>query len=937
MGSFRAQVEARTRDAHQLLCNAAARPEGWTLWQNALLRAHAPFLVGAETPESTALTTQLDALAQGLSPPPTLRADMLIWAYERWQHAGPLDARTSMEDSTTSTQLFTDADLAEALFSPCLTSLRDASNETLRQTRILDPCSGASSILLTAFRALVPLLRARFAWTTEDSVRHLLTHTLRGIERDPVCASVGATVLALEAYHLLQGNASPENHDAWMRCTALPSPIASTAPCAECTHGGVSAHPTPPPSKAEYRRIFGSLYDEEGHQDEALAALLQAHSDATTDAKPASYTHACASFKAPHAAPLCTPHSGEVAGRWLRERIDHLCTNVPFLARGKQPSLLRDFCEKFYPDARHDLANVFLARCMELAEPWQSEVHLLMPQNWLFLRSYIAQRKTLLRDATWRRLRYLPEGAFQSADAAGAFVILLHLRAKPPAPNHRVQLERSAHAGFHAHHHETQKALPQSAFLEHPSARIVWNPPTSEHPPLSEFADAYVGLQTGDDPRYIEAFWAFETPDSAVWQPLQSTPTDFQPEDGNSWLIRWDQGEGPLHSARGARPDQGHHAWGKTGIAIQRMRRIFAYEYAGTRFHQNIAVIVPKDPEDLPAIRAFCYAPAFEDAVRQIDQKLNVTNRTLTDVAFDKAHWTRVAQQHVQDAAQTVDTKADHPHPYRQRSFTADTPHPHPLHLHLARYLGARWPTEASAPPNTPWYLLLHPAPSARKAHTFAGWLDAVHHDAATSPASLRAALDAQDQDALLAWLRDDFFVEHCRLFLDRPFIWHIWDGTPAGFSILVRYHRLTHGNLQQIIDEVDAWLAYLRQDSDAAYRTRQIDAATVLRARLRAILDGVPPYDLYIRWKPPTAQPTRWTLDLNDGVHPHLRPFLTGPSLSRKDHGILRHRPRVHFRPDRGHDPSDGPWAAHNIAEGLHAGARVNDRHGPFNKKSRN
>jgi hypothetical protein len=26
-------------------------------------------------------------------------------------------------------------------------------------------------------------------------------------------------------------------------------------------------------------------------------------------------------------------------------------------------------------------------------------------------------------------------------------------------------------------------------------------------------------------------------------------------------------------------------------------------------------------------------------------------------------------------------------------------------------------------------------------------------------------------------WLRDGFFQQHCKLFKNRPFIWHIWDG----------------------------------------------------------------------------------------------------------------------------------------------------------------
>ncbi len=40
-------------------------------------------------------------------------------------------------------------------------------------------------------------------------------------------------------------------------------------------------------------------------------------------------------------------------------------------------------------------------------------------------------------------------------------------------------------------------------------------------------------------------------------------------------------------------------------------------------------------------------------------------------------------------------------------------------------------------------------------------------------------------------WLRDSFFVQHCELFCQRPFVWHVWDGRRDGFNALVNYHRL--------------------------------------------------------------------------------------------------------------------------------------------------
>ena len=46
-------------------------------------------------------------------------------------------------------------------------------------------------------------------------------------------------------------------------------------------------------------------------------------------------------------------------------------------------------------------------------------------------------------------------------------------------------------------------------------------------------------------------------------------------------------------------------------------------------------------------------------------------------------------------------------------------------------------------------------------------------------------------------WLRDEFFANHCKVFKNRPFIWHIWDGRKDGFSALVNYHQLDKENLK--------------------------------------------------------------------------------------------------------------------------------------------
>ena len=107
---------------------------------------------------------------------------------------------------------------------------------------------------------------------------------------------------------------------------------------------------------------------------------------------------------------------------------------------------------------------------------------------------------------------------------------------------------------------------------------------------------------------------------------------------------------------------------------------------------------------------------------------------------------------------------------------------------------------------------------------------------------------------SLESWLRDGFFVQHCKLFYDRPFIWHIWDGLSDGFAALVNYHKLDAKKLEMLIySYLGDWISRQKQDMangvDGA--EEKLAAAEGLKKRLELILEGEAPYDIFVRWKP--------------------------------------------------------------------------------------
>jgi hypothetical protein len=363
--------------------------------------------------------------------------------------------------------------------------------------------------------------------------------------------------------------------------------------------------------------------------------------------------------------------------------------------------------------------------------------------------------------------------------------------------------------------------------------------------------------------------------------------------------------------------------------------------YNGELFDNNSAVIIPNDPSHLPAIWCFCSSPDYYTAVREIDQKLNVTNATLVKVPFDLSHWQKVAAEkyphglpepYSNDPTQWI----FHGHPCRSVIWDEETKmlargplrtDGTVLHVAIARLLGYRWPAELDPDMEladlqreivTESEKLLPFAdrdgivaiPSVRGEGRLVDRLRALlaaAYGPEWSPNKenelLRAAgytkRDGSLKGDLEGFLRDEFFASHCKLFGNRPFIWQVWDGTKDGFSVLLNYHKLDRRNLERLTyTYLGAWITQQRAEvqNEVPGAERRLAAAEDLKERLATILEGEAPYDIFVRWKPLHEQPIGWDPDLNDGVRLNIRPFVEA--------GVLRSKPKIDWKTDRGKDP---------------------------------
>lgn len=762
---------------------------------------------------------------------------------------------------------------------------------------VLDPCCGSGHFLVATF-----VLLRRFRMTEEglneaQAGDAVIRDNLFGLELDPRCTQIAVFALALAAWKVGGYRELPLPNIA---CTGLQVGANSY----EFTHLADGD----PDMEAMLRRLhqvfrnapdLGSLIDPVRiSQEEGIFAIEWGKVGPRLEgalAKERADDPAAAIFGA-------TAKGVARAADLLSQRYHLVVTNVPYLARGKQDVELRKHIETFHNDGKADLATAFVDRCLRFCAKGGC-VALVTPQNWLFLGSYKALRERLLKAATWNVVVKLGFAAFSDMYWWAFNTALFILTQAAPCFDHKMEgIDASTTRVFSEKETILRSghiySARQSEQLHNPDSRITLEE-VSTGPLLETKAISLQGISPADFPHYGRCFWEVD-PTEKEWYFWQSTVenTTFY---GGRHLVLWMNHDFHQAVSSGSAYLRGQHGWGKWGVAVRTMGKLPCTLYTGEPSDTNVAVIVPYDATHLPAIWAFCSSPEYHTAIRRIDQKLNVTNATLGKVPFELEHWQQVARDQYPNGL--PEPHSDDPtqwlfHGHSVRSTG-------PLQVAAARLLGYHWPQNEMD--DLDWFsdddgiVCLPPVAGEPPAAQRLRELLAAAFGPDWSPATEERLLAEVGYGGrgLEVWLREGFFAQHCRLFHNRPFLWHIWDGHKEGFSAIVNYHKLTRQNLERLTyTYVQSWINAQR-DADSrgvAGANARLVAALALQNKLKAILEGEPPYDIYVRWKPLHQQPIGWEPDINDGVRLNIRPFVEA--------GILRAKFSVNWNKDRGTNP---------------------------------
>lgn len=593
-----------------------------------------------------------------------------------------------------------------------------------------------------------------------------------------------------------------------------------------------------------------------------------------------------------------------------------------------------------------------------------------MPQNWLTQPRFEGTRESILEHAHLALLARLGEGGFVSPQASGAFVVLEILHAADSLEMNCSLIDAASFKG------PAEKArflastgpisrVPQSRFPSNPDSIISFEV-LGEGELLHIFGKGWQGFVSSDDNRFTLQFWEIADYESK-WRPFQWPPTETGHFTGLSTLIRWDDRKGALHLNSRAHNFTPPHLLGRWGVAIQNIRSMNVSLYLGGVFAANVSAFVPENQCDLPAIWTYCQSDQFRDAVRRLTPRTLVSPGTYGKVPFDSAYWSQVASElypnglpkpYSDDPTQWI----FHGHPFGSvvwdgvRKKTVPGPlrtDQTVLHVAVARLLGYCWPAESDdqmeLSDETRQWIARSKALASHADKDGIVCIPPLGREASASDRLLNLLADAYGTDwsndvlaqlltaadhsgkSLETWLRDKFFAQHCALFGNRPFVWHIWDGLRDGFAALVNCHKLDYKALEALIyTYLGDWINRQKRDAESGVDGAQekLAAAEVLKKRLELILAGEVPYDIFVRWKPIEVQPIGWNPDLNDGVRLNIRPFLSVPNVGKRGAGVLRDKPNIKWEKDRGSDVPSAPWYELGPQYGGKVGDRINDHH---------
>lgn len=505
--------------------------------------------------------------------------------------------------------------------------------ETLAEFKILDPCCGSGHFLVAALSMLVPIRMELEGLTAADAVDAVLRQNLHGLEIDQRCVELAAFALALTAWRYPNTGGYRILPKLNLACSGL----SVSVPKSEWQS---IAH-----DEQRLRLALDCIYDE-FEKAPLFGSLINLEKSTASrliewDKLGPILHDALASVQSDEQLEIGVVAQGLAkASQIMTSKFHLVITNVPYLARGKQGQLLKNFLESNFEKAKNDLATAFLERCIEYCFKGGT-CAIVLPQNWLFLTTYKKLREKLLTNETLELIARLGSGAFEtiSGEVVKALLfVLTHGTCSKPltltgsdeegrvTPSDDLgQMIRGLDVSDVKSAQGKAELLVKTEIFEVEQAKQLGNPDAriqmesiSGERLIGDYASCYQGTSTGDNSRFVHQFWESGSP-SGKWSFFMGPPDLRAHYSGReqkvfAQIFNNDNKQGTI---------RGRNAWGNCGIGIARVGSLAAGIYTGEFFANTVPVLIPNNPCYLNALWMFINSDDSSATIRRVNQALS--------------------------------------------------------------------------------------------------------------------------------------------------------------------------------------------------------------------------------------------------------------------------------------------------------------------------
>jgi type II restriction/modification system DNA methylase subunit YeeA len=368
---------------------------------------------------------------------------------------------------------------------------------------VLDPACGSGHILVEAYELLKGIYLER-GYRLRDIPRLILEKNLYGLDIDDRAAQMAGFALMMKARaddRRLLEEPIALNVLSLQESKGLPQEEIAVA----LAPYGVSAEVV----KAllitfEHAKTFGSLIQIPESLNEQLPKLADALSNASKSGD--LYAHQAANDLLP------LVWQGLLLGR----QYDAVAANPPYMGGKYHTSIVKSFLKLRYSGFDKDLFSAFMARNTYFGKSY-SEIAVMTSNVWMFLSSFESMRNWIINEKSLNSLIQLSNSGFEGATVFvcaftytnqvigknnASFVRLTEFaRVEDQSIKTREAIEYRDCGWFYTAKPDDFKKIPGYPIAYWVSAGI--KNVFEKLPNLSEVADAVVGLQTGDNGRFL--------------------------------------------------------------------------------------------------------------------------------------------------------------------------------------------------------------------------------------------------------------------------------------------------------------------------------------------------------------------------------------------------------------------------------------------------